>query len=79
MLSLFSISLGLLTVVGLSLAVLFATLLYMAAKVDQAMDPESALLWQATGTEGLKWWHDVQQDNHGLMTIDDNASAAANS
>jgi hypothetical protein len=74
----FSISLGFLTVVGLSLAVLLAMLLYMAAMVDQAVDPESALLWQETGAKGMKWWRDVQQDERGNMRIDETTSAAAN-
>ena len=75
---LFSISLGFVTVVGLSLAVLLVMLLYMAAKVDQAVDPESALLWQETGAKGLKWWCEVRQDERGSMTIDETAAAAAN-
>jgi hypothetical protein len=75
---LFSISLGFFTVVGLSLAALLAMLLYMAAKVDQAVDPESALLWHETGAKGLKWWRDVQQNERGSMRIDETASAAAN-
>ena len=75
---LFSISLGFVTVVGLSMAALLAMLLYMAAKVDQAVDPESALLWQETGARGLKWWRDERQDEHGSMTIDETAAAVAN-
>jgi hypothetical protein len=63
---------------GLSLTVLLAMLLYMAARVDQAVDPESALTWQEIESKGMKWWSDVHQNERGSRRVAETASAVAN-
>ena len=70
-------SIGVVTVVGLSLTVLLAMLLYLAARVDEAVDPESVVIWQETESQGLKWWSDVYQNGRGRTRIDEIASATA--
>jgi hypothetical protein len=50
----FIFGVGFVTSVALSLTVLFVTFLYMAARVDQAVDPESALIWRETESRSLK-------------------------
>jgi hypothetical protein len=70
-------SIGVVTVVGLSLTVLLAMLLYLAARVDEAADPEPVILWQETESNGLKWWSDAYQNGRGRSRTDEIASASA--
>ena len=66
------------TGVGLSLTVLLAMLLYMAAKVDQAADPESALIWQEAESKGLNRRSDVHQNERSSRRVVETAPAEAN-
>jgi hypothetical protein len=50
----FIFGVGFVTGVGLSLTVLFVTFLDTATRVDQAVDPESALIWRETESRSLK-------------------------
>jgi hypothetical protein len=56
---------GFATGIGLSITVLFAMFLHGAAKVDEALDPESALVWQEAESKSLKPWSDVHQNERG--------------
>jgi hypothetical protein len=74
----FVFGVGLVTGVALSSIVLLAIFLHWAARIDRAVDPESALIWQETESKSMSWWSDVHQNEHGSRRIDDTASAVAN-
>ena len=65
---------GFVTGIGLSLTFLSVMFLRGAAKLNQAADLESALVWQEAESKSLIWRIDALQNERGSNRIDATAS-----
>jgi hypothetical protein len=68
---------GFVTGIGLSLTVLSVMFFHGAAKLNQAVDFEDALVWQKAESMSLTWRIDVPQNESASSRIDTAASATA--
>jgi hypothetical protein len=69
---------GLVACVGLGLTVLLAMLLQAAARIDQAADLESALIWQEAEARALMRLSDEHRNRRSGTRVANSTPAAAN-